>query len=282
TYFRLSFSSEIRNPTLSDQYLHLNVGPATLAGHIDQVDSLITIMSFTKWRNINDRDQLEYFNIDAIRPEKVTTLEVGVRSELMKNKFYVDANYYRNSYRDFLGYLVGISVMIIPGPYPDWKNLKVFRYSANSSSHVTTHGASVGINYYPNHNITLIGNYSFNQLNKTVEDDPIIPAYNTPAHKVNLGFTIHELKISTSPFLRNTGFAIQYKWVNGFRFEGSPQFTGYIPSYATVDAQVNVRWEKINTSVKIGATNLLNYKHAEVYGGPNIGRLAYIQMGYRF
>ncbi|MEO6130685.1 MAG: TonB-dependent receptor, partial [Saprospiraceae bacterium] len=61
TYLRLSFSSALRNPTLTDQYLNLNVGPATLAGNISGVDSLLTINSFIDFldnRNFND---LVYF-----------------------------------------------------------------------------------------------------------------------------------------------------------------------------------------------------------------------------
>ena len=32
------------------------------------------------------------------------------------------------------------------------------------------------------------------------------------------------------------GAGVNYKWVEGFLFEGSPQFTGSIPSYGLVDA----------------------------------------------
>ncbi|KKL59908.1 hypothetical protein LCGC14_2210630, partial [marine sediment metagenome] len=44
-YFRLSFSSAIRNPTLQDQYLFYNLGPAILVGNINGFDSLVTFPS---------------------------------------------------------------------------------------------------------------------------------------------------------------------------------------------------------------------------------------------
>ncbi len=50
-YLRLSFSSAIRNPTLTDQYLNLRVGPATLIGNLNGFDSLITLESFNRYRD---------------------------------------------------------------------------------------------------------------------------------------------------------------------------------------------------------------------------------------
>ena len=32
---------------------------------------------------------------------------------------------------------------------------------------------------------------------------------------------------------------MNYKWIEGFIFEGSPQFTGYVPTYGLLDIQVN-------------------------------------------
>ena len=50
-YFRLSFSVRLRNPTLADQYLYLDVGPATLVGNLQGRDSLgdhLTVSSITE------------------------------------------------------------------------------------------------------------------------------------------------------------------------------------------------------------------------------------------
>ncbi|TNE66623.1 MAG: TonB-dependent receptor, partial [Bacteroidetes bacterium] len=80
-YLRLSFSSAIRNPTLTDQYLFLTVGPATLIGNLNGFDSLITLESFNNYRN-NTQAPLEYINVDPIQPEKVKTFELGYRTTL--------------------------------------------------------------------------------------------------------------------------------------------------------------------------------------------------------
>ena len=49
-FARVSFSSALRNPTLADQYLFLDVGPATLVGNLNGVQDLVTIQSFIDYR----------------------------------------------------------------------------------------------------------------------------------------------------------------------------------------------------------------------------------------
>lgn len=283
TYFRVSFSSALRNPTLADQYLNLNVGPAILAGHVGRVDSLITITSFIDGLSCLCWDTLQYFSIDRIRPEKVNTIEFGARTTLFKS-LYVDLSYYRNQYQHFLGYELGIVADLdLNGPPPIFpENTVVYRYSSNSKSIVRTQGFSIGLNYYASPYITINGNYSFNELTKADEDDPIIPAYNTPKHKYNLGITGRNISLFGIGALKNMGFSVNYKWVDGFTYEGSPQFTGYIPSYNLLDAQISFGLDKYNTTVKIGASNVLDNKHYETYGGPYIGRLGYISLLYDF
>lgn len=282
TYIRASFSSALRNPTLTDQYLNLNVGPATLAGNINGVQNLLTIPSFINFLDKRQFDSLDYFNIDPIKPERVKTLEFGVRTTILK-KIFLDVGYYTNTYKDFLGYQLGIDTDIdVNDPLAFPKNTIVYRYAANSKTKVKTQGFSAGINYYLNQIFTLNGNYSFNQLTKADANDPIIPAYNTPENKFNLGFSGRNISVMDVGALKKIGFSVNYKWVEGFLFEGSPQFTGDVPSYDLLDAQVSVELDKLNTTIKIGASNILDNKHFETYGGPYIGRLAYINFQYEF
>ena len=74
------------------------------------------------------------------------------------------------------------------------------------------------------------------------------------------------------------GFAINYKWVEGFRFEGSPQFTGFINSYGMLDAQISYQVPYLYSTFKLGASNVLNNEVFQVYGGPTIGRMAYFSI----
>ena len=268
--FRAVFSSAIRNPTLADQYLFYNVGRAILIGNLNGRDSLVTIPSFIDYLNTLQTNKLEYFNVDAVRPEKVKTVEVGYRGTLFK-RLFVDASYYYSVYTDFLGFKIGLDVDFQSFGLPQ---IQAYRISANTRDLVYTQGLSVGLNYYFAKKYGLTGNYSYNILSRPSITDEIITAFNTPLNKFNLGVNGRNIVLPGIEGER-LGFSINYKWVQGFRFEGAPQFTGAIPSYGLVDAQVSYSLPKVKSVVKIGASNILNNEVYLVYGGPLIGRLAY-------
>jgi outer membrane receptor protein involved in Fe transport len=285
-FFRLSFSSAIRNPTLSDQYLNLNVGPATLLGNLEGYENLVTFDSFEA--NASDPNvPFDFVDVNPVVPEKVQTLEIGYRTSI-GNSLFLDASYYYNIYDDFLGFNILLdvpfdTVEIIGLPPFVSANLfeaEVFRISANSNEQVTTQGFALGANYYFANYYSLSGNYSWNRLNTAVEDN-IVPAFNTPEHKFNVGLGGRNIPLGNSRDI-TYGWNINYKWIEGFIFEGSPQFTGFIPSYDMLDAQVNVAFSKINTTIKVGASNIMDNRQFQVYGGPRIGRMAYISATYDF
>ncbi|MFT3886186.1 MAG: TonB-dependent receptor [Flavobacteriales bacterium] len=303
--FRLSFGSAVRNPTLADQYFYYNVGRALLLGNVEGQfeqgrDSLFTAESFDTYRSnanlANGLRSLDYFHVDRLRPEQVRTIEVGYRGTHF-DKFYVDMNYYRSWYRDFIGYVIGLDAQFDPATGYPASPLQVYRLAANASEQVITQGVTVGLTYYRTH-ATYSGNYSWNVLTSG-KNDPIIPAFNTPANKFNLGLSVHDLKIPGTD-RRGLGYGINYRFVEGYRFAGSPQFSGMLPSYDMVDAQVSVTFPKVHTTVKLGASNLFgvapffdrNVPSGEkldhawnnnvmlVFGGPYVGRLAYLQLSY--
>ncbi|MFM1876480.1 MAG: hypothetical protein RL266_2217 [Bacteroidota bacterium] len=294
---RAGFSSAIRNPTLADQYLYYDVGRAILIGNIDGFNDLITTESFVDFLNGGavDKDTLDYFDVAPIVPEKVKTAELGYRGFFF-GKLYVDASYYLSFYDDFIGYQLGVDVEFPEDttvqPLP--QSIQVYRVSANSTNQVITQGASIGLSYFFQNKYSLTGNYSWNKLQKTNADDPIIPAFNTPEHKFNLGFSARDLGKAK---LGHFGFSLNYKWVQGFLFEGSPQFTGIVPTYDMFDAQVSYRIPSDHITFKLGASNIFgiqpffedgsvgdrfenafNNMNAQVYGGPRVGRMAYFSI----
>lgn len=276
--FRTNFSSAVRNPTLADQYLNYNVGRAILLGNLNGFDSLVTTESLENFANTLNRDTLEYFNVAPIRPEQVRTIEFGYRG-IFKNKLYVDASYYHSWYTDFIGFEIGVDIDITT--LNTISRLQPYRLAANARGTVTTQGFSIGGNYYLGKRLNLSANYSWNKL-ITGDDDPIIPAFNTPEHKYNLGISGKDIMPGWLPLAGTFGFGVNYKWLQGFIFEGSPQFTGPIDSYGLLDAQVNYNWPRLNTTFKLGASNLLNNMVYQVYGGPRVGRLAYFSILYDF
>ena len=277
---RASFSSAIRNPTLSDQYLYYPVGRALLVGNLNGYNDLVTVQSLINFYDANKNfDTLEFFNIRAVRPEEVKTFEIGYRNTILE-KLYIDISAYYSWYKYFIGYRIGADIDIIQIPcafcpggfYNDipTSTIKVVRVATNSEEQVTTRGFSAGLNYYVGKYFELTGNYSYNLLDKQGADDPLIPAYNTPEHKFNIGFNGRDI--------RNFSFNFNFKWVDGFLYEGSPQFTGEIPSYYVVDGQVNYKFLNDKVMFKLGASNLLNNEHYEIYGGPQVGRLYYFSI----
>ena len=109
--------------------------------------------------------------------------------------------------------------------------------------------------------------------------DPLVPAFNTPVNKFNIGINARDIDAYIFKLhIKNTGFNINYKWIQGFRYEGSPQFTGNVDTYDVVDVQLNYKMKSIKSTFKIGASNLLNNKVYQVYGGPLVGRLAYFSI----
>jgi len=286
--FRLSFGSALRNPTLSDQYLFYNVGRAILIGNLNghgtkYGENLVTIESIYEYYtpSFPVYDSLRFFSVDPIKPEKAKSIELGYRSTV-SNKIYIDANVYYSEYTNFIGYKIGAKFQADTsngGYFIAPSSIQAFRIAANAENKVTTKGASIGINYYPNSDLSINGNYSWNSLNEKGTNDPIIPAYNTPEHKFNLGCLIKNINFSKEKtFLRNFSSSINYKWIQGYQYEGSPQFTGFIPSYDLVDVQISKELIKMGATVKIGSANLLNNLHYEVYGGPYIGRMTYFSI----
>jgi outer membrane receptor protein involved in Fe transport len=283
--FRFSLSSAIRNPTLADQYLNYNVGRAVLLGNLDGFDSLVTLDNIVDYLAKPGNERLThdfgYFDVDAIRPERVRTAEVGWRATLFERVF-VDANYYYSNYNDFIGYIIGAKIVEGTTAIDRLKELQVYRVAANATEQVTTQGFSIGLNTFIGNYHSLSGNYSWNKLTSAV-NDPIVPAFNTPEHKFNIGWNMRNYPIKNDKD-KLLGAGVNYKWVEGFLFEGSPQFTGSIPSYGLVDAQCSltrnhlINNKKTTVTYKIGASNALNNKVYQVFGGPLVGRLAYLSI----
>ena len=275
--FRFSISTALRNPTLTDQYINLNVGRATLLGNLHGFDSLVTVGSLVYALNTGQQKNLEYFNVAAVKPERVQTIEFGYRTTLSK-KLFLDISYYYSWYYDFLGYKIGAKVDW-PGFSPFVNSVNVYRITTNSKDMVTTQGFTIGANYFYKKYLGFAVNYSYNKLDRQGSNDPLIPAFNTPTHKYNLGINGRDIISSFGDFkLVNWGYGINWKWQEGFLYEGSPQFTGNVPSYGMLDAQFNKGFNENKITLKIGASNLLDNKVIQVYGGPAIGRMIYISV----
>ncbi len=272
--FRFTYTQARRNPTLQDQFLFYDIGVARLQGNLNGVNYISQENYFEQYLPFNNAI---VDSIPPVRPERVQTFEVGYKGIVFRN-LYVDASYYNSAYEDFLGYIIAFqhfdSTETPFGTFDHDVESRPTRFAANSRATVRTQGFSIGLNYYFPQYWSISGNYTFSELTETDKDDPLIPFFNTPRHKYNVGVGLRGYK--------NFGANVTYRWVEGFDFFGSPQFSGFVPSYGLLDAQVNYSMPDYNLTFKLGASNILNNLHFEAYGAPDIGRLAYISVNYGF
>ena len=98
--------------------------------------------------------------------------------------------------------------------------------------------------------------------------DIFITAFNTPKWVTNITFGNREI-------IKNVGFNIVGRWQDSFLWE-SPLVTGQIVQINNIDAQVTWRVPTVNSTIKLGATNVFNNRHIQYAGGPTIGALYYV------
>ena len=267
---RFSLSSALRNPTLIEQYFYFKVGTAFLLGNISGYEGLITLESFEDYLdNGLDRELLVYFDEPPIKPEKALASEVAYSGVYFDNKLDVKATYYLNRYKDFIGYKIGLEVPFVIGGFPGIPI--AYRFAANAQDITFTTGFSLGLSYFLNNIVTLTGNYSWNEIFKQ-SDDPLIPAYNTPAHKFNIGLNFRDFKIGN---IENWHFGTNFRFIEGYTFESSPQFSGEIPPQIHWNANISKRIPALNMNLKISCSNILDRKQNGLYGGPKVGRFIF-------
>lgn len=288
---RLGYNYAFRFPTLQDQYLNYNVDGIILRGNLAGMNDIVTIQTlYDFFATGQDSFLKKTVQVPKVKPERVQSVEVGYKGMAFKNLF-IDGSIYYSWYRDFIGYQ-----FVSTTPFKDGqvRDFTIYRLSTNAPTTVNTMGASVGISYYFAKYYTLSGNYSWNKLQGDLPDRsqrdpyaPFVPAFNTPEHKFNIGFSGSNIQARLWRWhIKNVGFSFNYRWVDGFYFEGSPQYTGFVNAYGLLDAQINYTYTLNKTKnafswmIKAGATNVLNTRYIQVYGGPTIGRLGYVSLQF--
>lgn len=301
--FRFAAQQAFRAPTLQDQYLLLDIGPITLAGNLNGVDNAYSLSSVQEFKRIYEDsvgynsltgdsvyeirmpDLLETVTLAPIKPENVKTLELGYRGVIIKG-LYLDMTAYYSIYTNFIGQ-TRLVKLTQPGAKAGKESgedalinnseqtptYKVYQFPTNSSNDVFTYGGTVGLNYYFKTFIAS-GNYTYSDIDSSglIEDD-IIPGFNTPKHKFNLG-------LDGNKVYKNLGFSIRYKWSDAFRWQSSFG-DGDVSSYSTVDAQVNYEFPKIKSIFRVGASNIFDVQVRQAYGSPYIGRLVFTSWTFR-
>ncbi|MCW3117202.1 MAG: TonB-dependent receptor [Chitinophagaceae bacterium] len=66
------------------------------------------------------------------------------------------------------------------------------------------------------------------------------------------------------------GFNVTLHWQDAFMLDGELA-NGPVTAFTTIDAQVNCKFPKIKSMIKLGGTNLSNHYYKNAYANPAIG-----------
>ncbi|MCS6935121.1 MAG: TonB-dependent receptor [Chitinophagales bacterium] len=297
--FRFSATSAFRTPTLQDQYLYLDIGRIMLIGNLSGYDNLYTLKSVRDAEAIM-RDcatngsaadaaaaALVPVKVKPLRPERVTSFEIGYRAELSKRAL-IDFTAYYSIYRHFIGFTRVASPNAdstsngVAGEESGITNVltgfyRPFQLWVNSDGRVPSWGAVISVSYYVGKGITPYFNYTYADIDDTNLKNTgttILSGFNTPRHKFNVG-------VNGNRVWKGLGFSANFKWVTSYEWQ-SPFGDGVVPSFHTLDAQVYYEIEKAYSTVRLGASNLYNRRRIEAIGSPYIGALYYAGWTFDF
>ena len=311
---RASVQTGFRNPTTQDLFIGLNSGRATLIGSApDNLDrysrdypvSLVaqgglgqpsnvnqtgraayensyTLASFLQVLDTGNPTLLEVANPDIVKPEQITSYEVGYRGKL--DNFTIDFSAYYNSYKDFLTQPVVVSPLYgdvtdttpVPGVGLPLSaiaianaDFQIYSTYTNSPANVNSYGASLGLSTKVFGNFDLSGNYTYAKLDFDQSSNPDLTTnFNTPEHRVKASF-------GNTDLFKNFGFNLSWRWSDNYFWESSFG-NGAVPAYHVLDAQINLKVPSFKSTFKAGATNLLGDEYTQAFGTGFIGSMYYV------
>ncbi|QNF34210.1 TonB-dependent receptor [Adhaeribacter swui] len=298
-FLRLSYQNGYRFPSLFEAFSNVNSGgvkrvgglPVMSAGIFEDSYIRTSIDAFSAAVNQQVNQQqvslpeairqnaglLKKSNYDYIQPERINSWEVGYKSVSRNNRLFLDADFYFNSYRNFIAQVEvnqiakrGVPTDSVPFYLYDKQKQDRYRLWTNSTSTVFNYGSSVGIRFQFYKNYSLAGNGSLAKLYRKTLNDGLEEAFNTPTWITNLS-------LGNSQIFKNFGFNIAWHWQNSFLWQSSLG-TGTVPAYHTLDAQVSLKIPESKLLVKVGGSNVLNHQYYQMVAGPTIGAMYYVTL----
>ena len=286
---RVSYQTAYRFPTNQDQYINLNSGAAILIGHIPEFQDFYnveenptyTAASITEARMTLDPTKLVRAPYENVKPESVTSYELGYKG-IINKKLFVDGYVYYNQFTDFLGRIaMGQSTKVNYGNGPaqgtaspadvlDPRTTRNLSYVQNTSVDVNAIGWGITAEYQVYRNYFIYGNVFGDQLNDVPEG--VVTSFNAPEYRFNIG-------VRNENFYKGIGFNFVYRYQADNYYEGTFA-TGTIPAFGWLDGQVSYKIPDSKSMIRIGATNMLNKYSPTGFGSPSIGGLYYVSFAY--
>jgi outer membrane receptor protein involved in Fe transport len=303
-FVRASYQTAFRMPTSQDQYINVDLGFIRVLGGMPSIinpydlkGKIFSLESVTDYGNavteyINqygmdsasaavekNKSKLVPIDYNYVKPERVQSFELGYRGLLSHKDFYYDLSGYYTINHDFIGSynvvrpdagsaanadsITSAAYSIAAGAY------KPYQVTTNLDGDVHTYGIALALSYNLPRNYMISGNVTYSKLEKAPYGRTL---FNTPTYKTNVGF-------SNNAVWKHTGFSINWRWTDSYLWQ-SLFGDGMLAAANNIDAQVSYRLPKVATTVRIGATNALNYRHTEVYGGSTVGGIYYMSLTY--
>ena len=302
---RASAQTGFRNPTTQDLFIGLNAGRAILVGSApDNLDryvrdydispvgqaagqpATVTQSGGAAYRNSYQASSVRAFgasgnpadlvigNSEVVKPEQITSVEVGYRGKL--GKLTVDASAYYNQYKDF----ISGEVVLAPfyGTVGDGSlsvaaiangDFQTYQTYTNTDADVNSYGGSIGLSAKVFGGFDFGGSYTNTQqdFDRAAFPDFLL-SFNTPEHRAKVNF-------GNTNLFENFGFNVAWRWSDTYFWEATFG-SGVVPAYQTVDAQINLDVPALKSSFKAGATNLLGHEYFTAIGTADIGSIYFL------
>jgi len=291
---RASFQTGFRNPDTQAQFIYFPASTILMGGAKKNAErygvyegGAYTASSFTKFQGsvlqgAPDPSLLEELNMPYIKPEKLSSVEVGYKA-VVKN-LYIDWSAYYNWYKDFItqtnvvakdSFVHQGSTVYGVNDYLASSGVNtpaVLRPYHNVDERVTSWGTAIGLSYRMRQGFMINTNYSYMDF-KADESDRNSIDFNSPSHMVNVGLANNNIANS------NFGASLSYRWQSAFYWTSSFGF-GNIDAYGTFDASISYNVKKSNTIIRVGGTNLAGPSYTTNIGGPLVGRTFFVGITY--
>ncbi|WP_440120110.1 TonB-dependent receptor [Tenacibaculum sp. Ill] len=294
---RASYQTGFRNPSTLEQYFGLRSGPSkyilgTSQENLDRFSTIVAnqdgstsvITGRQAFGNaLVGTDNRVKLDVNPIKPEKVTSYEVGYRSIIdlnSRNILELDINGYYNQYNDFVAFkdvIVANYGTLEADGTPDAQadaaidngDYTSFVLNTNTSANVDSYGVGVGLNTKVFKTFNLGANYTYSKLVFDQSDDPTFKAgFNTPEHQVKVMFGNPNL-------FKNFGFNVNLRWQDEFYWQSS-FLDDTVDARTVLDAQINYRVPAIKSRFKLGGTNLTGNEYMVAPGSGLIGSMYYV------
>ncbi len=309
---RASVQTGFRNPTTQDLFIGLDAGRAILVGsapsNLDRwtrnydvsptgqalgqgasitqtgaaaYNNSYTLSSVEAFGATSNPNALQIGNPNVVKPEQVTSIEVGYRGKF--GKTIIDFSAYHNTYDDFISQEVvlapfygdvsdntvalnGLTLSQLAIASGDYQAYSTY---TNSKAPVKSYGASLGVSTKVFGDFDLSGSYTYAKLDFDRDTYPDFTTnFNTPEHKFKASFGNTEV-------FENFGFNIAYRYSDDYYWEATFG-NGVVPEFHVLDAQINLKVPSFKSTFKAGATNLLGDEYFTAFGTGFIGSMYYL------